>query len=70
MPSRNGQTLSDKVALEYKSTTTNINYTTGITEEVMKDNIALLEYLPISSLMKTRYGNYKEYHTSLESWEQ
>ena len=68
MPSRNGQTLSDKVAIRVlKSTTTKYklydwNYRGSDERQYCSPGIDL----PISSLMKTRYGNYKEYHTSLD----
>ena len=68
MPSRNGQTISDKVALRViKSKDKNFKFydwsQRGSDErQYCSPGIDL----PIASLMRSRYGEYKEYHTSLD----
>ena len=68
LPSRNGQTLSDKVALKVIKTRGqnfkiyNWNHRGSDERQYCAPGIDL----PISSLMRSRYGEYKEYHTSLD----
>ena len=69
LPSRNGQTLSDKVALKVIKTKVKIlKFITGITESDERQYCAPGIDLPISSLMRSRYGEYKEilHWTNLE----
>ena len=68
MPSRNGQTISDKIGLRViKSKDKNFKF-----YDWSKRGSDERQYcspgidLPIASLMRSRYGEYKEYHTSLD----
>ena len=69
MPSRNGNSLSDKVAKYVLK-----NYTKKFQEfsflDIGSDErryCAPNINLPVCSIMRTKYGNYKEYHTSQDN---
>ena len=69
MPSRNGNSLSDKVAKYVLK-----NYTKKFQEFSFLDSgsderryCAPNINLPVCSIMRTKYGNYKEYHTSQDN---
>lgn len=67
--SRKNNTLSDRAALNYlKSKSSNfkdINWFPSGSDERQYCSIGF--NLPVGSLMRTMYGNYKEYHTSLDN---
>ncbi len=70
LPSRKGNTISDKVALHILN-----NFHKNFRKYEWKDRASdERQYcspgvdLPIATIMKTRYGDYKEYHTSLDNF--
>ena len=70
LPSRKGNTISDKVALHILN-----NFHKNYRKYEWKDRASdERQYcspgvdLPIATIMKTRYGDYKEYHTSLDNF--
>ena len=69
LPSRNGKTISDKVALHVlKHIDKSFNkykWTDRGSDE--RQYCAPNIDLPISSIMRTKYGEYPEYHTSLDN---
>ena len=69
LPSRNGKTISDKVALHVlKHVDKNFNkykWTDRGSDE--RQYCAPNIDLPVSSMMRTKYGEYPEYHTSLDN---
>ena len=68
--SRNGNTLSDRVAKHVlRHIDPNFLSYKWKDREVMSDNIAHRIDLPIASIMRTKYGQYPEYHTSLDNLE-
>ena len=69
LPSRMANTLSDKVALHVLKWTDKKfkKRTNGLKEEAMRGNTVHSGIdLPIASIMRSKYGTYKEYHTSLD----
>lgn len=68
IPSRNGNTLSDQIAkhvLKYTSSTFK-SYTWQDRSSDERQYCAPGVDLPIASIMRTKYGMYDEYHTSLD----
>ncbi len=69
LPSRNGQTISDKVGLQtIKKYSKNFKKYTwlnrgGDERQYCSPGVDL----PIATLMRSKYGTYKEYHTSLDN---
>ena len=69
IPSRNGNSLSDRVAkhvLQYHYPS--FKEYTFLDREVMNDNIVAPGIdLPVASICRSKYGEYPEYHTSLDN---
>ena len=71
VPSRNGDTISDQIALHVlKWTDTNfVKYTWFDRGSDERQYCAPGIDLPIASILRTKYGKYPEYHTSLDDLE-
>ena len=70
LPSKNKNTLSDKVARQvFKKNKINFkeyNWLDSRSDEIQYCSPGI--DLPVSSLMRTKYGEYSEYHTSLDTF--
>ena len=65
MPSRDGNTLSDRVVKYiFKKKNKYLKKYSFNDRGSQRDNCSPIIDLPIASIMKTKYGNFKEYHTS------
>lgn len=69
LPSRNGKTISDKIAKHVLKWTDSkyVSYTWFDRGSDERQYCAPGIDLPIASIMRTKFGNYPEYHTSLDN---
>ena len=60
-------TLSDRVASHVlKWTDKKFKHTNGLKEEATRGNTVHQELIYLASIMRSKYGTYREYHTSLD----
>ena len=67
LPSKMANTLSDRVASHVlKWTDKKFKHTNGLKRKRREAILCTRNCLPVASIMRSKYGTYREYHTSLD----